>query len=66
MGPTVLGPAWSVKLDDEVLHRSPLDVVREYLGIVRAFEAGSDGLEVLVVGLHVEADAEIIRDLSCA
>ena len=65
MGPNVLA-GLSVKLDDEVLHLSPLDVVRVDPGIVRAFEAGSDGLEVLVVGPHVEADAEIIRDLSCA
>ena len=31
-------------------------------GVTRAFEAGPDGLEVLVFGPHVENDSVVVED----
>jgi quercetin dioxygenase-like cupin family protein len=46
----VLSGSGRVKLDDEVVELSPWDVVRVAPEVVRGFEAGPDGLEVLAVG----------------
>lgn len=51
-----------VKLDDELFELSPLDAVRVSPGVTRAFEAGPDGLEVLIFGPHVDGDGEIVAD----
>ena len=51
-----------VKLDDELVELSPLDAVRVGPGVARAFEAGPDGLEVLIFGPHVEGDSEMVSD----
>jgi uncharacterized cupin superfamily protein len=58
----VLRGSGAVKLDDEVVPLASLDAVRVSPGVARAFEAGPDGLEVLVVGPHVEGDGEMIQD----
>jgi uncharacterized cupin superfamily protein len=52
----------SVKLDDELVALAPLDAVRVGPGVGRSFEAGDDGLEVLIFGPHVESDGEMIQD----
>lgn len=57
----VLAGSGTVKLDQEVVALAPLDAVRVGPGTVRAFEASSDGLEVLVFGPHVEADGEMVE-----
>lgn len=49
-----------VKLNDELMDLAPLDVVRVSPGVARAFEAGQQGLEVLVFGPHVEGDGEMV------
>ena len=41
---------------------APLDAVRVAPGTARSFEAGADGLEVLVFGPHVENDSELVAD----
>ncbi len=51
-----------VKLDDELMELAPLDAVRVSPGVARSFEAGPDGLEVLIFGPHVEADGELVHD----
>jgi mannose-6-phosphate isomerase-like protein (cupin superfamily) len=56
----VLSGSGRVKLDDELVELSPLDAVRVSPGVARAFEAGPDGLEVLIFGPHVEGDGEIV------
>lgn len=56
----VLAGSGRVKLDDELVDLAPLDAVRVSPGLARAFEAGQQGLEVLVVGPHVEGDAEMV------
>jgi uncharacterized cupin superfamily protein len=58
----VLSGSGRVKLDDELVELAPLDALRVSPGVTRAFEAGSDGLEVLVFGPHVEGDAEVVSD----
>ena len=43
----VIGGSGRMKLDDDVVDVRRLDVVRVSPGVMRAFEAGEDGLEVL-------------------
>jgi uncharacterized cupin superfamily protein len=57
----VLGGSGRVKLDDELVELAPLDAVRVSPGVTRSFEAGDDGLEVLIFGRHVESDGEMIE-----
>ena len=56
----VLGGSGRIRLDDEVLPLEPRDLVHVRPGVTRRLEAGPDGLEVLVVGPHVEGDGEIV------
>jgi mannose-6-phosphate isomerase-like protein (cupin superfamily) len=58
----VLAGSGRVKLDDELVGLEVLDAVRVSPGVTRSFEAGLDGLEVLIFGPHVESDAELIHD----
>jgi len=58
----VLAGSGRVKLDDELVDLKPLDAVRVSPGLTRSFEAGRDGLEVLVFGPHVEGDGEMVSD----
>jgi uncharacterized cupin superfamily protein len=57
----VLAGRGRVKLDDELVELEPLDAVRVSPGVTRAFEAGEDGLEVLIFGPHVEDDAQLVE-----
>ena len=56
----VLSGSGRIKLDDEVVELEPLDAVRVAPDVVRAFEAGPDGLEVLAVGARHDGDGEVI------
>ena len=58
----VLAGSGRVKLDAELVELEPLDAVRVGPGTTRAFEAGADGLEVLIFGPRVEGDGEIVAD----
>jgi mannose-6-phosphate isomerase-like protein (cupin superfamily) len=58
----VLGGSGRVRLDDELVDLAPLDAVRVSPGVTRSFEAGSDGLELLVFGPRVEGDVELVSD----
>jgi mannose-6-phosphate isomerase-like protein (cupin superfamily) len=58
----VLAGSGRVKLDDELVDLAPLDAIRVSPGTTRSFEAGRDGLEVLVFGPHVEGDGEVVSD----
>jgi uncharacterized cupin superfamily protein len=57
----VLSGSGAVKLDDDLVGLTALDAVRVSPGVTRAFEAGDDGLDILVFGAHVEGDAEIVK-----
>ncbi|HET7121707.1 MAG TPA: cupin domain-containing protein [Solirubrobacterales bacterium] len=48
------------KLDDEIIEVEKLDAIRVAPDVTRAFEAGDDGLEVIVFGRHHEGDGEIV------
>jgi len=56
----VLAGSGKVKLDDELVDLAPMDAVRVSPGVTRAFEAGPDGLEVLIFGPHVQGDGELV------
>jgi uncharacterized cupin superfamily protein len=58
----VLRGSGRVRLDDTAESLRPLDVVRVSAGVTRRFEAGPDGLAVLVFGPHVEGDGEVVQD----
>jgi len=57
----VIGGSGRLKLDDEVIAVEALDAIRVAPGVVRAFESGPDGLEVLAVGARHDGDGELIQ-----
>jgi mannose-6-phosphate isomerase-like protein (cupin superfamily) len=58
----VLSGTGRVRLDDEVVEIGPMDAIRVAPHVTRAFEAGPDGLELLVFGPHHDRDAETVQD----
>ena len=58
----VLSGSGRVKLDHDIVEIRPLDSIRLSPEIARAFEAGDEGLEILVFGPHHDKDAEMVRD----
>ena len=58
----VLSGEGRVKLDDEIRDVRPLDAIRVAPAVTRQFEAGEDGLELLVFGARHERDGEIVPD----
>ena len=57
----VLAGSGRVKLDDELVDLAPLDVVRVSPGVTRRLEAGPEGLQVLIVGPHVQGDSDLVE-----
>jgi quercetin dioxygenase-like cupin family protein len=58
----VVGGTGRVNLDGEILDLQPLDAIRVAPQVARAFEAGDEGLELLVFGPHHEGDAEFLKE----
>lgn len=58
----VLSGSGRVKLDDEIVEIETRDAIRVAPGVIRAFESGSDGLELLAVGPRHDGDGELIQD----
>lgn len=56
----VIGGSGRLKLDDEIVEVERLDAIRVSPEVVRAFEAGPDGIEVLAVGARHDGDGEVI------
>ena len=48
------------KLDDEIIEVETLDAIRVSPEVIRAFEAGDDGIEVLAMGARHDGDGEVI------
>jgi mannose-6-phosphate isomerase-like protein (cupin superfamily) len=48
-----------MKLDDEVIEVERLDAIRVAPEVTRAFEAGDEGLEILVFGPRHDGDGEV-------
>jgi mannose-6-phosphate isomerase-like protein (cupin superfamily) len=46
----VLSGSAQMKVEDEIVDLAPLDALRVAPGVMRAFEAGPDGVEILAVG----------------
>jgi mannose-6-phosphate isomerase-like protein (cupin superfamily) len=58
----ILGGGGQIKLDDEFFKVRPLDAIRVAPEVVRAFQAGPEGLEFLAVGAHHGSDGELVDD----
>jgi mannose-6-phosphate isomerase-like protein (cupin superfamily) len=56
----VIGGSGLMKLDDEIIEVATLDAIRVSPEVVRAFEAGDEGIEVLAVGARHDGDGEVI------
>ncbi|HEX2071953.1 MAG TPA: hypothetical protein VHF90_09945 [Thermoleophilaceae bacterium] len=56
----VLSGSGRIKLDEDVVELDTMDAVRLAPSVVRALEAGPDGLELLAFGPRHEADGEIL------
>jgi quercetin dioxygenase-like cupin family protein len=63
-GYVVVGGSGRVKLDDEVVDLHQWDVIRVSPNVVRGFEGGPDGLEVIAIGSDRPegGDGEIVQD----
>jgi uncharacterized cupin superfamily protein len=58
----VLEGSGQVKLDDTFEELRPLDTLRVSPGVARSFQAGPNGLAVLVFGPQVRGDSELVAD----
>lgn len=58
----VLAGSGRIKLDDEIFEIEALDAIRVSPGVIRSFEAGPQGLDVLAVGAHHDGDGEVFED----
>lgn len=59
----VIGGSGRVKLDDDVVGLERLDVIRVAPGVMRAFEAGDEGLEILAFSPRRPDDrGEVVTD----
>jgi uncharacterized cupin superfamily protein len=58
----VLSGEGRIKLDRDVREIRPMDAIRVAPHAARAFEAGPDGLELLVFGPRMAGDGEILRE----
>ncbi len=56
----VIAGSGRMKLDDEIIDVATLDAIRVIPGVIRAFEAGDDGLDLLAFGPRHEGDGEVI------
>ena len=56
----VIAGSGRVKLDDEIIEIERLDAVRVAPEVIRQFEAGDEGLEMIATGAHHDKDGEII------
>jgi quercetin dioxygenase-like cupin family protein len=56
----VIAGSGRLKLDDEIIEVETLDAIRVSPEVIRAFEAGDDGIEVLAVGARHDGDGEVI------
>jgi mannose-6-phosphate isomerase-like protein (cupin superfamily) len=58
----VLSGSGRVKLDDEIVELRALDALRVAPGVVRAFEGGDAGIELLAFGPRHDGDGEVLQD----
>ena len=58
----ILEGSGRVRIDDDIHEIRKLDAIRMAPGQARAFEAGPEGLELLVFGPHFTGDGEILPE----
>jgi len=58
----VLSGHCCVKLDEDIHEIRAMDAIRIAPPVARAFEAGADGLELLVFGPRHAGDGEVLRE----
>jgi mannose-6-phosphate isomerase-like protein (cupin superfamily) len=58
----VLSGSGRLRLDDDIVEVGRLDAIRVAPPVKRAFEAGSDGLEIFAFGVRHEGDGEVDRE----
>jgi len=58
----VLSGSGRVRLDDEIVELSELDAIRVEPKVMRAFEAGDDGMAWLAFGPHHDKDGQMDRE----
>lgn len=58
----VLSGSGRVKLDEDILELQPLDVLRVAPDVLRTWEAGPEGLNLLAFGSRVEGDADLVQN----
>jgi mannose-6-phosphate isomerase-like protein (cupin superfamily) len=56
----VIGGSGRLKLDDEIVELEKLDAIRVSPEVIRCFEGGPEGIEVLAVGARHDGDGEVI------
>jgi mannose-6-phosphate isomerase-like protein (cupin superfamily) len=57
----VIAGSGRAKLDDDIVELERLDAIRVAPGVVRAFEAGPEGIEFLAVGARHDGDGELLQ-----
>lgn len=58
----VIAGSGRMKLGDEIIEVETLDAIRVSPEVIRAFEAGDEGLEVIAAGSRHDGDGEIVQD----
>ncbi len=58
----VLSGSGRVKLDDDIVEITERDALRVSAGVIRQFEGGSEGIELLAFGPRDRSDGEILSD----
>ena len=58
----VLSGSGRVRLDDEIVEIERLDAIRVAPSVMRAFEAGDDGMEYVAFGPRHEKDGDIDKE----
>lgn len=58
----VLAGSGRVKLDDTIVELRERDALRVAPATARRFEAGAEGLDLLVFGQHFEGDGEVLPE----
>ena len=58
----VIAGSGRAKLDDEIIDLAERDALRVAPGVIRQFEGGDDGLELVAFGAHHKGDGELIQD----
>jgi mannose-6-phosphate isomerase-like protein (cupin superfamily) len=58
----VISGSGRLKLDDEIIEVQALDAIRVSPEVIRGFESGPDGIEVLAMGARHDGDGEIVQD----